>query len=433
MLYLKKFNMDENKYLTISALNRYIKYKFEYDKNLSDVLVSAEISNFKRHATGHLYFSLKDETSQMKAMMFSRDAARLLFNPKDGDKVYLRGSIKAYEKNGEYQIYVSEMKLSGIGDLYLKFEKLKKELEAKGLFSVSHKRPIPKYPKCVGVITSDTGAAIHDILTTIKRRYPLTRVLLYPALVQGESAKESIVSQIKAANRDKLADVLIVGRGGGSLEDLWAFNEEIVAYAIYDSAIPVISAVGHEVDFSISDFVADVRAATPTAAAEIATPNIEEIKENIKSYVQRTNKSITKIIEDKEEDLVHLDLRLEKSSPIEKLKKSYQDISQLTKQMNTSFSHLLDIKKSNIDLLNSKLNPNINSILNNKTLTYKALNMRLDALSPLKVMDKGFSIASSSSGVIRSVLEVKINEDINIRVKDGNIKTKVIEVYKDGK
>ncbi len=425
--------MDDSKYLTISALNRYIKYKFEYDKNLSDVLVSAEISNFKRHATGHLYFSLKDETSQMKAMMFSRDAQRLLFNPKDGDKVYLRGSIKAYEKNGEYQIYVTEMKLSGIGDLYLKYEKLKKELEAKGLFSISHKRPIPKYPKCVGVVTSDTGAAIHDILTTIKRRYPLCRVLLYPALVQGESAKESIVAQINAANRDKIADVLIVGRGGGSLEDLWAFNEEIVAYAIYDSKIPVISAVGHEVDFSISDFVADVRAATPTAAAEIATPNIVEIKENIKSDIQRINKAITKIIEDKEEDLVHLDLRLEKSSPIEKLKKSYENIMQLTKQMNSSFSHLLDIKKSNLDLLNSKLNPDINSILSNKTLNYKALNMRLDALSPLKVMDKGFSIASGANGVIRSVLDVYENEDINIRVKDGNIKTKVIEVYKDGK
>ena len=227
--------MEDNKYLTVTSLNRYIKYKFDYDKNLKGILIEGEISNFKRHSRGHFYFTLKDEYSQISCMMFASSARSVNFSPKDGDKVYIKGDVQTYEAGGTYQIYVTSLKNAGLGDLYLKFEQLKKELSEAGLFDERFKKPIPKYPKVIGVITSETGAVIHDIMTTTSRRYPLVKIVLYPALVQGDTAKESIVAQIKKANLDNLADVLIVGRGGGSIEDLWPFNEKIVAMAIFDS------------------------------------------------------------------------------------------------------------------------------------------------------------------------------------------------------
>ncbi len=421
------------KCLTISALNRYIKYKFEYDKNLENILVSAEISNFKCHSSGTFYFKLKDELSEMKAVMFSRVAQKLNFLPKDGDKVIVEGSVRTFEKTGEYQFYVEKLSLSGIGELYLKFEKLKKELEEKGLFDNKHKKPIPSFPGTIGVLTSDTGAAIHDIITTIKRRYPICKIILYPTLVQGVGAKDSIVNNILKANNDKLCDVLIVGRGGGSLEDLWPFNEEEVAYAIYNSNIPIISAVGHEVDFSISDFVADLRAATPTAAAELVTPNIVDLKEKVKEYYKKLNSNIIKIFDDKTMFLTNLDERLSKVSPVNKLKDHKKELDRLFNYLNKNFKVILDSKLNNLNNTYKILNKNMNNYLEIKKTTYLTLNNKLEVLSPLKIMNKGFSISRLNGKVLKSVDCVSKDNEVEIKLLDGTINTKVIEVHKNGK
>lgn len=281
----------EDKYLTISQINKYIKNRFEQDENLNVVYLKGEISNFKNHTTGHLYFTLKDENSRILAVMFRNNASSLTFAPIDGMKVLVKGKISCYEANGNYQIYVNEMSEDGVGNLYLEFEKLKKKLYEKGLFDQNLKKPIPKFPKKIGVITATTGAAIRDIITTINRRYRLAEIIIFPCLVQGDGAKEDIVKNLTLAS-DYDLDVIILGRGGGSIEDLWAFNEEIVAEAIYNSKIPIISAVGHEIDFTISDYVADLRAPTPTAAAELAVPNNIELISYIKQLELRNNKSI---------------------------------------------------------------------------------------------------------------------------------------------
>ena len=286
-------NIENNNYITISDLTRYIKAKFDMDAHLENVFLRGEISNFKHHTRGHLYFTLKDETSRLSAVMFASSAKNISFEPEDGMKVLVTGRISVYEATGSYQIYVSEMQLDGIGNLYLEYEKLKKKLAEEGLFAPEHKRPIPRYPKKIGIITAPTGAAIRDILSTIKRRYPICETILFPALVQGVGAKESIVAQLEKAQNYDL-DVIICGRGGGSIEDLWAFNEEIVARAIYNSKIPVISAVGHEIDFTIADFVSDFRAATPTAAAAQAVDgwvhaalHVRELGQRQKVLMQR--------------------------------------------------------------------------------------------------------------------------------------------------
>ena len=283
------------KYYSITALNRAIKNMFDSKPELQRVYIKGEISNFKHHSRGHFYFTLKDENSRIAAVMFASAASKINFEPEDGMKVLVSGRVTVYEATGGYQIYVDEMAIDGIGNLYLEFEKLKKKLESEGLFDVSHKRPIPKYPKRIGIITAPTGAAIRDILSTIKRRYPICETILFPALVQGVGAKESIVEQLSRA-QDFDLDVIICGRGGGSIEDLWAFNEEIVARAIYASNIPVISAVGHEIDFTIADFVADLRAPTPTGAAEMAVPNLYDLETLINQYRIRLNENIKNII-----------------------------------------------------------------------------------------------------------------------------------------
>lgn len=423
----------DNKYLTVTALNRYIKYKFDYDNNLKGIMIEGEISNFKRHARGHFYFTLKDDNSQISCIMFASRALSVNFNPKNGDKVYIQGDVLAYEAGGTYQIYVNSLKNAGIGDLYLKYEALKKELEAAGLFDPKFKKPLPKYPRVIGVITSDTGAVIHDIATTTSRRYPLVKIILYPCLVQGENAKESIVKQIKKANQDKLADVLIVGRGGGSLEDLWAFNERIVAEAIFDSKIPVISAVGHESDTTIADFVADKRAATPTAAAEIATPNVIDIKD----YLDKTVNDISRIIKNKFNDLsqnlTKLDERLDNLSPEHKLKEKKENLDLYYKNLNIYMLNVLTNLTSTLDKTSSLLRPNIISILDNKVSNFKVLNAKLDSLSPLKIMDKGFSMVKTDGKVVRSLSEVKVGSLIDVTLKDGTIKAKVNEVVENGR
>ena len=276
-------------YITVTQLTKYIKYRIDNDTNLQEVYLKGEISNFKAHTRGHFYFTIKDENSRINAVMFASSARNVKFMPEDGMKVLVTGRISVYEATGGYQIYVSEMQEDGVGNLYVAFEQLKKKLMQEGLFATEHKKRIPRIPKRVGVVTAPTGAAIRDIISTIQRRFPLTEIYLFPCLVQGEQAKEDIVRQIKRAENYDL-DVLIIGRGGGSIEDLWAFNEEMVARAIYDCPIPTISAVGHEIDFTIADFVSDLRAPTPTGAAEIAVPNKSDVINYLKQLTIRLKK-----------------------------------------------------------------------------------------------------------------------------------------------
>lgn len=401
----------EERYLTVSALTKYIKYKFDNDTHLTDVLLEGEISNFKHHSRGHFYFTLKDDGAQISAMMFQSYASKVKFEPQDGMKVYVRGTITVYEASGVYQIVVKEMKSDGVGDLYLAYEKLKKELQEAGYFNPEHKRSIPRLPKVVGVITSPTGAAVHDIINTIGRRFPLCKLILYPALVQGEGAKESIVKQISKANEDNLCDVIICGRGGGSIEDLWAFNEKIVAMAIYNSKIPIISAVGHEVDFTIADFVADKRAATPTAAAEIATPSVDNLKEYLSQAMSRISHNINIILNDKKTQIMHLDRSLDNLKPITKLQNM----------------------KKELDFYVKRLNMLITSQLNDRNSHYHLLNEKLKALSPLTIMDKGYSIPYVDGKVVRSVKMVHENDNITLAVNDGKINCKVLGVEENGK
>ena len=287
--------MATDKYLSVSALTKYLKYKFDSDEHLRMIYLKGEISNFKAHSTGHLYFSIKDENSKINAIMFNRSASNLKFTPVEGTKVLVAGRVSVYEATGSYQIYVEEMLEDGVGNLYVAFEQLKEKLTKEGLFDNKYKKSIPKIPSRIGIITAPTGAAIKDILSTIKRRFPICEAILFPSLVQGDNAAEDIVKNIKKADEYNL-DVLIVGRGGGSIEDLWPFNEEIVARAIFDAKTPIISAVGHEIDFTISDFVADMRAPTPTGAAEMAVPNIIDLLKYIDQLKIRLNENVYKKI-----------------------------------------------------------------------------------------------------------------------------------------
>ncbi|WP_162849747.1 exodeoxyribonuclease VII large subunit [Anaeroplasma bactoclasticum] len=401
----------EERYLTVTALTKYIKYKFDHDHNLEEVLLEGEVSNFKHNSRGHFYFTLKDENAQISATMFQSYAKNVKFEPEDGMKVFVKGVVTVYEPSGTYQINVREMKSDGVGDLYLAYEKLKAELEKEGLFDPNHKKPIPRFPKTIGVITSPTGAAIRDIINTVGRRYPLAHIILYPAIVQGDDAKDNIAMQIKKANLDGLADVLIVGRGGGSIEDLWAFNEKVVAYAIYDSIIPIISAVGHEIDFTIADFVADQRAATPTAAAEIATPNVLVLKENIISNVKQMEKRIRQMLYNKQLMMAQLDKRLESRNPLSILR------------------HKEELLESDIERLNMR----IYRILESKKHQYEILRRSLDSNNPLAIMDKGYSISSVNDKIVTSVKDIKIDDTMTTKMKNGVVVSKVMEVLENGK
>lgn len=401
----------EERYLTVTALTKYIKYKFDHDHHLEEVLLEGEISNFKHHSRGHFYFTLKDDNAAISVMMFSSFSKSVLFEPKDGMKVFVKGNITVYEPSGTYQINIREMKSDGVGDLYLAFQKLKAELEKEGLFAVEHKKKIPMFPTCIGVVTSPTGAAIRDIIHTIHRRFPLTKIILYPAIVQGEDAKDDVVKQIKKANVQGLCDVLIVGRGGGSIEDLWAFNERIVAQAIYDSRIPIISAVGHEIDFTIADFVADMRAATPTAAAELATPSIDMLKGNIAYYVEILQKHIKQKIENAKLYIANIDRRIDALNPLVRLKHHRELVEKMIHQIRLLTEQRLLEKKS----------------------YYRLLEGKLQVLNPLSIMDKGYSISMVNGQIISDATKIKKDDVMTTRLKNGVIMSKVIEVKENGK
>ena len=421
----------EDKYLSVSAITRYLKAKFDVDENLQTVFLRGEISNFKAHTTGHFYFSLKDESSKINAIMFRSNANRVLFKPVDGMKVLVTGRISVYEAMGSYQIYVTDMLEDGVGNLYIAFEQLKKKLKAEGLFDERHKKKIPKIPKKVGIITASTGAAIRDIITTIKRRFPICETILFPTLVQGESAKDDIAYNIERA-QDYDLDVLIVGRGGGSIEDLWTFNEEVVARAIYNSKVPVISAVGHEVDFTIADFVADLRAPTPTAAAELAVPNLSDLKKYVEQLDIRLNESVLKKV-----NYLKLYLESVKNSFVIKnpqimFENKKQSLSLINDKLNDIMLGKVDKYKSEMEKIKKSY------VLENPYLLYKdkineVKNIidKLNLLNPLNILARGYSITYLNERALKSICDVKKGDLLDIKLNDGFLKANVLEVKED--
>lgn len=414
-----------DKYITVTQLTRYIKYKIDNDVNLNEVFLKGEISNFKAHSRGHYYFTLKDDGSRINAIMFASSTKKLKFIPSDGMKVLVTGKISVFEANGGYQIYVNDMLEDGVGNLYIAFEQLKKRLGEEGLFDPSIKKKIPKIPRRVGVVTAPTGAAIKDIISTIKRRWPLAEIYLFPTLVQGEDAKEDIVRQIKnSANYD--LDTLIVGRGGGSIEDLWAFNEEIVARAIYECQTPVISAVGHEIDFTIADFVADLRAPTPTGAAEMAVPDINDIRRLLEQINIRLNKAMVNDLKRYRDKLTSLINRPVLTNPITIYQNKELIFDGILERLKYSSKALITVKEK--ELLNIKNSYALRSpfqILDKKANKYLQLVSKLETLSPLLTIKRGYSITRCNNKVIKSVNDVKKDDLLEIVLSDGSIKTKV--------
>lgn len=417
-----------DKYLTIGAITRYLKAKIDTDTNLQKVYLKGEISNFKAHTSGHFYFSLKDETSKINAIMFRSNAIKVPFKPIDGTKVLVTGRISLYEAMGSYQIYVDEMIEDGVGNLYVAFEQLKEKLNKEGLFKEEHKKQIPKVPKKVGVITASTGAAIRDILTTIKRRFPICETILFPTLVQGENAKEDIVKNITKA-QDYDLDVLIVGRGGGSIEDLWPFNEEIVARAIYDSKIPVISAVGHEVDFTIADFVADLRAPTPTAAAELAVPNLTDLIKEINNYKIRINEAINKKVNYQKLYLESIKNSYVIKNPMIMYENKKQSLDLMSDKLTNLIYNLIDNNKNKINNLSKSYvltNPKL--LYKDKQIEIKNIITKLELLNPLNILSRGYSITYLDDKALKSVKNINKNDTLKIKLTDGIIESKVINV-----
>ncbi|MEX6218122.1 exodeoxyribonuclease VII large subunit [Mammaliicoccus sciuri] len=439
-----------DKYLSVTAITKYIKYKFDQDPHLLNVFIKGEISNFKRHSSGHLYFALKDDKGVLSAMMFKSSANQLSFNPKEGDQVLVEGRIGVYESRGAYQIYVQSMQLDGVGLLYEKFEALKKELAEKGCFDQEHKLSIPKYPKKIAVLTASTGAAIRDICSTLDKRYPLAEQVLMSTLVQGKGAKDNIINNIKEADSMGV-DVIIVGRGGGSIEDLWSFNEREVVEAIYHCKTPVISAVGHETDTTLSDFVSDVRAATPTQAAVIATPDINALYQLISNARQYLTKHITQSIQQDKHKLKQLSSYYKLKTPSLLYDQETQKLDELQKQLSrnleqtvTRNNHKLDILQNKLritpiynktfqfrqdfDRLNMLQTQLVNRIISQKRQALTSKLAQLDALSPTQIMLRGYSIIEKDDKIITSKNDLKIDDDITINLKDGKINANVKEI-----
>ena len=398
--------------LSITQINEYIRSQMDSDALLNNVAVRGEISNYKVYPSGHHYFTLKDEGAALKCVMFKGNAMRLRFRPDNGVKVIAMGKISVYPRDGAYQLYCTAMAMDGIGDLYAAFEQLKRKLEARGLFDPAHKKPLPKYPGTIGIVTSSAGAAIHDMLRILRKRYPLSKVRLLPVRVQGVEAPEEIAGAIRYANMYRLADLLIVGRGGGSIEDLWAFNDERVAYAIYHSDIPVISAVGHEPDVTISDFVADLRAATPSNAAELAVPDQDALRQMLDSMSGAMATALSRQLTAARRHYQLLSAHPSLQSPV-----SY-----------------LEQRRKNLELFKNKLISNQNQQINSAKARYIAMTSKLDAMSPLKVLTRGYAMAQREDGtVLRSVSQVETGDPITISVSDGRLCASVTEIKENGR
>ena len=398
--------------LTITQLNEYIRSRMDADPLLTQVAVKGEISNYKLYPSGHHYFTLKDEGGALKCVMFKGSALRLRFRPENGMKIIAMGRVTVFPRDGAYQLYCTAMAMDGVGDLYAAFEQLKKKLAAQGLFDPTHKKPLPKYPATIGIITSSAGAAVHDMLRILNKRYPLSNVRLLPVRVQGVEAPGEIAAAIRYANHYQLADLLIVGRGGGSIEDLWAFNDERVAYAIYESRIPVISAVGHEPDVTISDYVADLRAATPSNAAELAVPDQEALRQNLDAMSSAMATALSRQLKGARQHLNVLS-----QSPALRSPTGY-----------------IEQRRKGLELLTNRLVSAQNRTISDKTGRFIAAVSKLDAMSPMKVLTRGYSMALTERGeVLRSVHQTEPGERITISLSDGRLSAIVMEKKEEAK
>ena len=396
--------------LSITQINEYIKKIMDSDMLLSGVAVKGEISNYKVYPSGHHYFTLKDDSSALKCVMFRGNAMRLKFKPENGMNVIVMGKISVYPRDGAYQLYCNAMVLDGVGDLQAAFEQLKAKLQAAGLFDREHKKELPRYPDTIGIITSSAGAAVHDVIRVLKKRYPLTTVRLLPVRVQGAEAPGEIVAAIRYANTHKLADLLIVGRGGGSIEDLWAFNDEQVAYAIYDSEIPVISAVGHEPDVTISDYVADLRAATPSNAAELAVPDCDAIRQLMDTMLAAMQTSVTRRL---------------------KAARQHFNILRSSESLQSADRYITQ-RRNALELMHTRLFTSGQRTISAKNEKFISLTAKLDAMSPLKVLTRGYAMASTAEGqLIRSVKGIKKGDNVRVNLSDGYLQADVTDIVGD--
>ena len=417
--------MNNEVSLTVTDINNYIKNIVDGDFFLSNVTLKGEISNLKFHTRGHLYFSLKDENSKINAVMFNYKNLGLNFIPKDGMNVIVKGKVSVFTTGGSYQITVSNMKEDGIGNLYLLFEELKRRLEREGLFSPEHKKKLPRIPKKVGVITASTGAAVKDIISTINRRFPLTEIILFPTLVQGVGAKENIVKMINEANESDV-DVIILGRGGGSIEDLWAFNEEIVARAIYNSNKPIVSAVGHEIDFTISDFVSDMRAPTPTGAAELVVPSKVEIQSYLNDYKGRIISVINKKIKSYTDTFSKLKNTYILKNPISMYEIDEQKLDNMLEKLGSIMTYKLEREKSKLNNLSKMISPNILNRLDKEKIKLENIETKLNLLNPENILKKGYSLTLVEGKIVKSINSVKKGSIIDTKFSDGFIKSEVL-------
>lgn len=445
--------MTTSSYLTVKALTKYIKRKFDADPHLREVYVKGELSNVKIHSSGHIYFTLKDDAARITAAMFRAQANKLKFKPEEGMHVYIRGEINVYEASGNYQLYAQTMEPDGVGGLFVAFNQLKESLQKEGLFNPNFKQPIPKFPKTIGVLTATTGAAIRDICTTITRRFPLAEIIIYPTLVQGGNAAGNIAKNIQMANNQQVCDVLIVGRGGGSIEDLWAFNEEIVARAIFESKIPIISAVGHETDTTIADFVADLRAPTPTAAAELAVPNQHELVQRILTNKSQLHQMTSAKLQFERsrlkklqsaypiatperlyrpfiEKMVQLDMQLGRASQMYLMKKSneLQKLDTIIKMH--SPKNAIQYQYKELEQTINRLSRSMNLVLQTKKENYASNIRTLEALNPLAIMSRGYSVTYKDQQVVNSVLQLSTSDDITIHFHDGRAQAKIMQTLK---
>lgn len=399
-------DFDRDNIFSVSEINSHIKNVLE--TNLLPLMVEGELANFVRHRSGHIYFSLKDERSSIRCVFFRSYVQRLDFNPKEGDKVICKGRITVFEKAGSYQLNVTKMIPSGIGELQIKFEKLKNKLSAEGLFDAEHKKKLPSFPQTIGVVTSSSGAAIRDIKNVIERRFPV-KILLYPATVQGDNAASEVIKGIKYFNDAQNVDLIIIGRGGGSQEDLFCFNDENLAYEIFKSKLPIISAVGHEIDFTISDFVADLRAPTPSAAAELAVPDKSDLIDKINYLKNKIISQTYKKIDDKKLKMQVLDAKLQRYHPINLIHSFQQRVDELTYRLNHLTKNQLHEKNNRIQFLTK----------------------RLLSLSPYEALKRGYAIVRKENKIINSVKKVEKNQEINIKLSDGTIDCNVIKIKKE--